>query len=61
MIYALVAADRQGRANFEADLKANFVVAHFTDECTPTIAEDDEEIFPAHDMLGVAGRMWRLL
>jgi hypothetical protein len=54
-IYALVAADRQGRANFEADLKATFVVAHATDECTPTIAEDDEEIFPAHDMLGVAG------
>ena len=56
-IYALVAADRQGRANFEADLKAYFVVAHAKDDNIPEIEEDDDEIFPANDMQGVAGSL----
>jgi hypothetical protein len=53
-IYALVAADRTDRAIFEADLKATYVVAHSKDESTPAIEDDNDEIFPANDMLGVA-------
>jgi hypothetical protein len=56
-IYALVAADRQGQANFEADLKAYFIVAHANDDSTSEIEEDDDEIFPANDMQGVAGSL----